>query len=174
MENILFDKSYINDLQKEINKGNYELIDFNCNFNFISIGGIIIKKQGNNYISILPDGITKDFMIKWKSTVCKYFVKDMKEGNYNIYKIVKVDDLYYILRLVEEKTKDFHNIDILDNKYSLVSIGKNGVNTTYMKSYKMRDSFDIAIESYETEMSYDENNDEIISKMLFDESELSN
>lgn len=174
MDNILFDKSCVSDLQKAIDKGNYEILDFDSKFLNISIGGIAIKRQGDNYILILPDGVTKDFMTKWRSTVCNHFIKDMKAKKFNLYKIIKVDNLYYILRLVNEETKDFHNIDILDNKYSLVSIGINGITSTYMKSYNLKDTFATIVESYETETSYEENSDELISKMLFEESELSN
>lgn len=178
MENILFDKPIITDLQKDIDNGNYELIYFNDNFLSISIAGITIRKIGDTYMQCLPDGVDKVFVMKWKSTICKYFIKDMKAKNHKLYKIVKVGNMYYLLRLIDDTTEEFHNITILDKKYALVTVGVNGLQSTFMKSYKMKDSFNTIVESYEIDTNYDtdgnEESEELVSRTLFEDNELSN
>lgn len=178
MENILFDKPIITDLQKDIDKGNYELIYFNDNFLSISIAGITIRKNGDTYMQCLPDGVDKAFVKKWRSTICKYFIKDMKAKNHKLYKIVKVENMYYLLRLIDDETEEFHNITILDKKYALVTVGADGLQSTFMKSYKMKDSFNTIVESYEIDTNYNtdgnEENEELVSRTLFEDNELSN
>lgn len=175
MSNVLFEKKYINDLQKSLNANNVKIYDF-VPSNRISIGGITINKTYDEYCLILGE-INSEFVKIWRSSICKYFIKDVKNSQFDLYKIVECDNLYFLLRNIDnEKLEDFVDVNYIDKKYAIVTISENSnFCNTYLPSFKLKNYFDI-VGDYEalTICDNNEDNDEMTSKMLFEENDLSN
>lgn len=176
MEDILYSKSCINDLQKALNNNNVEILEFDKNFNRISISGINVSKMGNDYVLNLIDTINKDFIIKWRTTVCKFFIKDMRNSLFNLYKVVKCNNLYYLLRVIEDK-KINADVNYIDKNYAIVTISNDlNFNKTYLPFFNLKEYFEKS-DLYECSTAIEENdedNDELTSKTLFNEDDLTN
>lgn len=179
MENALYSKSCINDLQKALNNNSVDVLEFDNNFNRITISGISISKIGNYYVLNLIDTINNDFITKWRNTVCKLFVKDMKNSLFNLYKVVKYGNLYYLLRLIEDKKmNDFVDVNYVDNNYAIVTISNSlNFDKTYLPFFNLKEYFEKCDTLYECSTLIEENdedNDELMSKTLFNEEDLTN
>ena len=178
MDNILYNKNCINELQKALNDNNVVVSDFNGSFSRISISGIVINKMYNDYIINLIEDIDDTYLKEWNNTICKFFVKDMKKESYNLYKIVEYKNLYYLLRLIDDKKLiDYANIKYVDNEYSLVTISEDSsFLKTHMEFFKLNDYFGNKNMEYDciTTFNEDDDNDELTSKTLFEENDLTN
>ena len=171
--NVLFEKKYINDLQNAINNNSVKVYDFDFSFSRISLGCITIAKQFNDYTMILSEDIDKEFFNIWNKSICKLFLRDLRKNN-NCYKIAYNNGVYYLLRCVDDIKDDFNDIKYVDKNYAVVTISDNEeFNSTYMHSFKLWSKFIVVNNEYEypTEI---EDSDEITSKTLFDEDELTN
>ena len=178
MENRLYNKICINELQKGLNSNDVIIEDFNGTFNKISISGICIGKMYNEFVMNLMEDINDTYISQWKNTICKFFIKDMKNSAYNLYKVVKYKNLFYLLRLIDDKKlADYVDVKYIDNDYSLVTVSDNSLFlTTYLENFRLNDYFGNKDTNYEsiTTFEVEDDNDELISKTLFDEDELTN
>jgi hypothetical protein len=178
MDNTLYNKICLNELQKALNNNDVIIEDFNGSFSRISISGITISKAYNDFIMNLSEDIDDSFFKEWKNTICKFFIKDMRKELYNLYKIVKYKNFYYLLRIIDDKKlADFTNITYVDNEYSLVTMSDDlSFSTTCLDYFKLSEYFNSRDREYECIIAFEEveDSDELTSKTLFEEDDLTN
>lgn len=178
MDNTLYNKICLNELQKALNDNDVIVEDFNGAFGRISISGITISKMYNDYVMNLIDDINDTYLKEWNNTICKFFVKDMRKELYNLYKVVKYKNFYYLLRLIDDKKLvDYANVKYVDNDYSLVTMSEDSTFLkTHMEYFKLNDYFGNKDIEYDcvTTFNEDDDNDELTSKTLFEEDDLTN
>lgn len=173
--NILFEKKYINELQNSLNANKAQVYNFDFTFNKISLGCVTIAKQFNDYTMLLSEDINKEFFNNWNSSICKYFLRDVRQKKNNLYKIAYNNGVYFLLREVDnEKDDKFNDVKYIDSYYSVVTISDNkDFITTYTPAFKLWSKFVSITNEYDYTTDI-ENSDELTSKTLFDEGELSN
>ena len=102
----------------------------------------------------------------------------MRNKSYNLYKVAQYKNHYYLLRLIEDKKlEEYANLKYVDNNYSLVTMSDDSsFLKTYMEFFRLNDYFgnkDIEYD-YVTTFNEEEDNDELTSKTLFEEDDLTN
>lgn len=178
MDNTMYNKNCLNELQKALNNNDVIVEDFNSTFSRISISGITINKMYNDYVMNLVEDINDAFIKEWRNTICKFFIKDMRKGLYNLYKVVKYKNFYYLLRIIDDKKlADYTNVKYIDNEYSLVTMSEDSLfSKTYMEFFRLNDYFGNKNIEYDCVTTFDdeEDNDELTSRTLFEEDDLTN
>ena len=181
MDSKLFNKMCIATLQKLLNDNKVVVEDFDSNFSNICIGGINIKKCYGDYCLNLNESMDDAFLKCWNDSMCKFFIKDMRKNALDKYKMVNYENVYYLLRVVDDnKLEEYIDVKYVDNNYSIVAISDNkNFSNVYLPLFNLRDYFNASLHNnYEAmtiiDNNEDEDNDELTSKTLFNEEELSN
>ena len=140
----------------------------------MSLSGIEILKNGNEYILITNENIDTPYMKKWYSTPCKYFIRNMKKEKYEKYLCANADGIYYLLYEIDLDEDWSVDVIIGDKKYSLIAVSDyKDYRNTKLKYFKLDDYFYgvVSTSTFEIEEIVDED-DDISSKSLFDDAEL--
>lgn len=144
----------------------------------IKCGKIYVKSFGDDAIIYLDQCIDKKYVNLWRNTSIKILLKDLKHKTLDNYYVVSFENVYYLLRLLDDdaiaylKKKNIqHPIDLESpfGKYAIISISSDDkfISTCGTNDYEFegREDEEIDDENDNTEVELD-------SLQLFNEDDL--
>ncbi len=132
----------------------------------IVVGKLRVGFDGKRPILNIPNDVNGEYLTKWRQSPGTILTGDIKAGRIDSYFYVHVNNVYYLLRKIDEdfynvfpQFNDYYDVQILDNRYIIISISTEN---DFSKTYNAND-FDIVIVDTD-----DEEYEEIQSVSLFE------
>ena len=143
----------------------------------IKCGKIYIKSFGEDAIMYLDQCIDHEYANLWRNTSIKIILKDLKHKTLDNYYVVSFENVYYLLRLLDNdaitylKKKNIQNPIDLESpfgKYAIISISNDD------KFISTCGTNDYEIKYHDEDVVNDDNNEEVEldSLQLFNEDDL--